>query len=376
MNTLISLKSRIIKKIYKLILRPVLFSFPPEYVHNCFLFVGRFLGTNFLTRSLTGFLFNFQNPHLKQQIAGLTFKNPVGLGAGYDKEGNLINILDKVGFSFAEIGSITFEPYKGNVPPRLFRLKKSRGIVVNYGLKNNGVNVISKRLLKHRSKKFVIGASIGKTNSVKTVSEAGGVFDYLESVKILAPNKKVQFLTINISCPNTFGGEPFTNPQLLKSLLVELDKQNVSKPVFIKMPINLSVLELDALLKIIVQHKVTGVVIGNLTKVRDPLLIHDTIPNHIKGFISGKPTQKLSDELIKYTYKNFGDKLIVIGVGGIFSAEDAYKKIKLGASLVQVVTGVIFEGPTLVSEINYGISNFLKIDGFKNISDAVGSGIR
>lgn len=154
---------------------------------------------------------------------------------------------------------------------------------------------------------------------------------------------------------------------------MELDKQNVSKPVFIKMPINLPVVEFDALLKIIVQHKVTGVVIGNLTKIRDPKLILDEIPKNIKGFISGKPTQKLSDELIKYTYKNFGDKLIIVGVGGIFSAEDAYKKIKLGASLVQVVTGMVFEGPTLVSEINYWISQFLKADGFKTISDAIGT---
>lgn len=373
MNTLFSLKSRIIKKIYIAILRPIFFAFPPETIHNIFLVIGRFLGSNFLTRQLTAFLFNFQNPQLSQQIAGLTFRNPVGLGAGYDKEGNLINILDKVGFSFAEIGSITFEAYKGNVPPRLFRLKKSRGLVVNYGLKNKGVDIISKRLLKHKNNKFIIGASIGKTNSVKTVSEAGGVFDYMQSVKILAQNKKVGFLTINISCPNAFGGEPFTSPKLLESLLVELDKQNVSKPVFIKMPINLPILEFDALLKIIVQHRVTGVVIGNLTKVRDPQLIQDQIPNHVKGFISGKPTQKLSDELIKYTYKNFGDKLIIIGVGGIFSAEDAYKKIKLGASLVQVVTGMIFEGPTLVQDINNRILQFLKRDGFKTISEAIGT---
>jgi dihydroorotate dehydrogenase len=157
--------------------------------------------------------------------------------------------------------------------------------------------------------------------------------------------------------------------------LSEVYKLKISKPVFVKMPINLPVNEFDDLLQICVKYKINGVIIGNLTKVRDLELIKEIIPEGIHGGISGKPTQKLSDDLIEYTYRKYKDQLVIIGVGGIFSAEDAYRKIKKGATLVQLITGMIYEGPQLIGSINNGLAELLKKDGYTNISEAIGADI-
>lgn len=362
-----------VRGIYKYVVKPFYFRFDPEFIHDRILVGGKILGSNLLTRSLVSLFFKYENEMLTQDVCGISFKNPVGLSAGFDKDANIVNILPTVGFSFMEVGSVTLHPYAGNPKPRLTRLKKSKGIIVNYGLKNIGIDKIIPKLKTQNPKNFVVAVSVAKTNSSNTVDVNAGVQDYFECLKKLLESQTGEFYVINISCPNTFGGEPFTTPEKLNLLLEKLTTLNLEKPVFIKMPINLEWDEFKRLLDIIVKYNLAGVVIGNLTKIRDPKSIKDEILENTKGGISGKPTEELSNELISRTYKEFGTKLKIIGVGGIFSAADAYEKIQRGATLVELITGMIFEGPQLIGEINKGLVKFLKEDGFKNISEAIGT---
>lgn len=359
--------------IYKRMLKPVLFKFDPEFVHDRFTNVGVLLGSNPITRGITSFYLKYSNKILEQEVLGIQFKNPVGLSAGFDKNAQLLKIIPSVGFGHMEVGSVTAESYEGNEKPRLKRLPKSKALVVYYGLKNIGVDKIIERLQKIRHTDFKYSVSIAKTNCLKTASEDAGIEDYAISLEKLSKANLGDFYTINISCPNTFGGEPFTTPKLLNKLLVRLDRVKHDKPVFIKMPINLEWKDFNDLLVVASKHNVQGVIIGNLTKARDPKLILDKLPEDQKGGISGLPTQNLCNDLIKKTYANYKDRFIIVGVGGIFSAEDAYEKIKLGASLLQMITGMIFEGPQVIGSINRGLAKLIAKDGYKNISEAIGS---
>ena len=366
------IKHKLIGTAYKHVLKPIFFKFDPEFVHDKMTNSGHLLGTNVVTKKLTSSVFNHKNKSLVQVVDGVEYANPVGLSAGFDKNAKLTNILEHVGFGFTEIGSVTYNPYAGNPKPRLYRLKKSKGLVVYYGLKNDGVKNIAERIKKASAGKLILGISIAKTNAEYTSTEEGGIQDYFDCLKYLEDNNIGHYYTINISCPNTFGGEPFTTEEKLDKLLNKLSEVKTSKPIYIKMPINLPIEEFDKLLKVAVKYKINGVVIGNLTKVKDSDLIKDTIPEHVKGGISGKPTEKLCNELISYTYKNYGKQLTIIGVGGIFSAHDAYEKIKRGSTLLELITGMIFEGPQLIGEINHGLAELLKKDGYSNISQAIG----
>lgn len=368
------MKQKIIKFLYKVILKRVFFLFNPERVHDLLTFSGRMLGTNKITRSLTSLLFNYKNEsYLTQTIAGIKFINPVGLSTGFDKEAGLIKIMPSVGFGFESIGSVTWEGYKGNPKPRLYRLKKSKGLVVYYGLKNPGAKIILKRVESSKKiiKNFPVCVSIAKTNCEGNEKES--IEDYFKTIELFCKNKVGDFYEINISCPNTFGGEPFTTPDKLKRLLNKISKIKFTRPVFIKMPINFSWEEFNDLLKVMSKFTfIKGVTIGNLNKNHSDSAILDNIPANIKGAVSGKPTWELSNYLISKTYKEYRNRFIINGVGGIFSANDAYTKIKLGASIISLITGMIFEGPGLIGEINKGLVELLKKDGYKNISEAVG----
>lgn len=366
----------IIRFSYKHILKRFLFVFDPESVHDRMTSFGKLLGSNVFFRDLTSSIFRYRDPVLSQTVGGISFENPVGLSAGFDKDANLIKILPSVGFGFETVGSVTYEAYEGNPKPRLYRLKKSKALVVYYGLKNDGVKNILKKILKSKETvpNFPLCISVAKTNSDKTKIEKDGIEDYFNCLAELVNNNAGDFYEINISCPNTFGGEPFTTPEKLDNLLKKLSSLNLVKPVFIKMPINLEWNIFKKLLDVIVNYNfVTGVTIGNLNKDYKSPTIKDKIPAHLKGGISGKPTWELSNNLISQTYKEYGDKLKIIGVGGIFSAEDAYEKIKRGATLVELITGMIFEGPQLIGDINRGIAKLLKQDGYQSVEEAVGS---
>ncbi len=365
--------NKLLRIIYKYLIRPILFFQDPEKVHNRFTQIGHFFGKYSLTKKVIKKLFYFQHPSLEQKILGIDFKNPVGLSAGFDKDANLINILPEIGFGFVQVGSITYHPCEGNPKPRLYRLLKSKAIVVYYGLNNIGVKKIIKKMKKEKRNDSPISVSIAKTNSPKTKTTQSGIDDYLNCFKELLKHNINDFYTINISCPNTFGGEPFTTPEKLNQLLKKLSSLKIKKPVFLKMPINLKWNKFKKLLEIGIKYKISGVIIGNLNKNHQDKSIKDKIPSKIKGGISGKPTWQLSNNLISKTYQEFGNKLIIIGVGGIFSGQDAYEKIKLGSSLVQLITGMIYQGPQLIGEINKDLVDLLKKDGYQNIQQAVGS---
>jgi len=361
-------KSTLIAFFYQKILKKILFKIDPEKVHDKMINVGKLLGEHVVGQKLTACLFDYKNEKLTQTILGIKFANPVGLAAGFDKNAELIDILPYVGFGFEEVGSITGQQCAGNSKPRLWRLPESKGLVVHYGLKNNGCVDIATQI-KNKILKIPLGISIAKTNCAETVDTEAGIADYVKAYKEMSPIGS--YSTINISCPNAFGGEPFTDPIKLDKLLVEIDKIPSAKPIFIKLSPDLSLPEIDALVNVCKLHHISGFISSNLTKKRSNEKIIDTnVPE--KGGVSGKVVEELSNVLIKHLYQKYGQEFIIIGCGGVFSAEDAYKKIKLGASLIQMITGMIFEGPQVIGDINRGLVELLDKDGFKNISEAVG----
>ncbi len=357
----------IVEFLYKTILRPILFLNDPEVVHNRMVRLGIFLGRYRLKKKIVSALFFYSDKSLEQNILGINFKNPIGLAAGFDKNAKLVDILPSVGFGFMEVGSITGEPCEGNPKPRLWRVKKSKGIVVYYGLMNDGCERISARL---KDKKFDIplGVSIAKTNNKETAETEAGINDYLKAYKTMG--EVGDYATINISCPNAFGGEPFTDPVKLEKLFKKIFDILKKKPVFLKFSPDLDEFEIDTILEVCKKYPVDGFICSNSTKKRMNIS-DENLPE--KGGISGKPMEGLANKQISYIYQKTGRKYVIIGCGGVFSAEDAYKKIKLGASLVQLISGMIYEGPQLIGDINKGLKRLLINDGFTNISQAIGA---
>ncbi|MDP2630325.1 MAG: quinone-dependent dihydroorotate dehydrogenase [Candidatus Uhrbacteria bacterium] len=362
------IRNSILGFLYRTLAKPIFFSRDPEEVHDHMLRFGSFLGRYPITRSICSLLFDYSHPSLEQTILGVHFSNPVGLAAGFDKDAQLTDIVPSVGFGFSEVGSITGESCKGNAKPRLWRLKKSKGLMVYYGLKNDGCEEIAARLSKKKFR-IPIGISVAKTNCQKTADVGAGIEDYVKAFQIMEPIG--DYITVNISCPNAFGGEPFTDPERLNKLFTRLDSIPTQKPIFIKLSPELSEKEIDLVLECITRHRVHGIICTNLGKTRsNPALIDVDIPE--KGGYGGRPAQKRSNELIAYVYKKTKGKYVIIGCGGVFTAQDAYTKIRLGASLIQMITGMIYQGPQVIGEINCGLVQLLKKDELDNISDAVG----
>lgn len=357
--------------IYRHALKPYFFSLDPETVHDRMCAFGKRLGESRVGREVCKRLFAYSHPSLEQEILGLNFLNPVGLTAGFDKNAELTQIMPTVGFGFEVIGSVTGEPCLGNAKPRLWRLPKSEGLVVYYGLKNDGCEVIADRL-SEKQFSVPIGVSIAKTNSLNTVDLESGIADYRKAMEAL---KDVgDYFVVNISCPNAFGGEPFAAPERLDALLTSLDKVETSKPVLLKVAVDMSRKEFNRLIDIADGHRVHGFILSNLTKDRSRSTIDQKeIQATPKGGISGRPTAEPSNQLISHLYKKAGDRYVIVGVGGIFSADDAYEKILCGASLVQLATGMVFRGPQLIGQINKGLAQRLRHYGFDTIAQAVGS---
>lgn len=370
MTYLIKLRNSINGFLYRNIVKKIFFLFDAERVHDFMTVIGKILGSNILTRSLTSLFFNNPNQKiLNQKIHGIHFRSPIGLSAGFDKNAELTGIIPEVGFGFEEVGSITGEACKGNPKPRLWRLKKSKALVVYYGLKNDGAEKLSARLT-NKHFKIPIGINIAKTNSQATANTEQGIDDYVKAYRHFL--NIGDYFTINISCPNTFGGEPFHDGAKLDQLFNALEKYPTKKPIFIKISPDLSETQIDEILKVTKKHHINGFICTNLTKKRENLRLHDTkIPEN--GGISGKAVEDLANKMIATIYKKTAGKYTIIGCGGVFSAEDAYKKIRLGASLIELITGMIFQGPQLISDINIKLAELLKKDGFQNIHEAIGA---
>jgi len=351
---------------YRSFIRPVFFMFDAEKIHNLFISIGTFLGGNKMTKFITREMFDYQDKALEQEIFRIRFRNPIGLAAGFDKHAVMISIMEDVGFGFSEVGSVTRLQCSGNLGNRMKRLVKERSIWINFGLNNKGADATYNGL-KGRRFEIPYGVSAAKTNCIETVNEEVAIRDYvytLNKFKDLG-----NYLTINISCPNAFGGQPFSNPELFERLMKEVDGLKIRKPIFVKMSPDLTLDNLDKILSISKKHNVQGFICTNLIKNGDKS----------GGGYSGKMVERKSNEMIKHVYsktKKWNKKVIVIGCGGIFSAEDAYKKIRFGASLVQLITGMIYEGPSLIGGINEGLIRLMRKDGFKSIAEAVGADVK
>ena len=356
--------------IYQKIIKPVLFLINAEIIHETITTIGEILGMVGPAKWFIQYLMKTENPSLRQKIAGIDFPAPIGLSAGFDYEAKLTQILPSLGFGFGTVGTITNLPYEGNPPPLLGRLPKSRSLMVNKGFKNMGAKKIIEKLGKYNFD-IPIGISIGRTNSRKLITLDESIIDIISAFSLFEKSSvKHAYYELNISCPNLYGSISFYPPGYLNLLLKALAKLDVKRPVFVKMPIEKSDEDVFKMLKVIVEFKfIKGVIFGNLQKDRkDPSLDQEEVRKFPVGNFSGKPCEKRSNELIKLCYKKYGKRLIIIGCGGVFSAEDAYQKIKLGASLVQLITGMVFQGPQLIPQINFGLAELLKKDGFKHIS--------
>lgn len=357
---------------YKMVLKPILFLFDPEQIHDTFIVVGKILGATMIGRYAVSKFCEYKNPVLKTTVCGLAFDNPVGLAAGFDKDIELTDIMPAVGFGFMEVGAVTRYPYEGNKGLRLVRLPEDDSLIVYYGLKNIGADKIAHKLTKLKFK-FPVGLNIAKTNRADIAGEKS-VTDYVETYRML--KKYFSYITLNISCPNAQDGCTFQEPDMLNKLLAALSGEEKSCPVFLKLSTHLTGLEIDEIIAAVEKYNIIdGFVMGNLSKRRERLDLksgRERLNLAPQGGISGKPLREMSTNAIRHIYKKTNGKYAIIGLGGIFTAEDAYEKIKAGASLVQIVTGLIYEGPTAVKSINKGLARLLQNDGYNHISEAVG----
>ncbi len=344
----------VMKLLYKRVLKPLLFRFDPERVHDVFVTGGQILGAFTVTRGLIGLFYRYKGPDISKTVDGIRYHTPVVLAAGFDYNGRLTRILGSVGFGGDEIGSVTARPCAGNEPPRMQRCVNSEALVVSKGLKNNGVVALIRRMKRQpRDPGFVLGVSIARTNDDLAVGLDEGIEDYVTSLRKLVDANTGDFYTINISCPNVHGGESFAEPDALHKLLARVMEIEHDKPVYAKMPINVSWPEFQQITDIVVEHGLDGIVVGNLNKNYDDLRYRDEAPDEYAGGLSGLPCRDLSTELIRRARAHYGEDLTIIGCGGIMTAQDALEKFRAGADLVQLITGMIFEGPHLMKEISH-----------------------
>lgn len=360
---------------YRNIVKPILFTESPETVHNRITAIGERYGRGGVAKTLAEKLLLTNYPQLAQTIAGIKFTKPIGLSAGFDYEARLTQMLPALDFGFHTVGTITNQPCRGNPSPQLGRLPKSKSLLVNKGFKNPGAKIVSRKLSQFQFA-IPLGVSIGRTNTTALKNEAESIDDIVSAFQAFESSRvRHAYYELNISCPNLVGNISFYPPENLRALLSAVTALNISRPIFIKMPIEKSGKEVRDMLEVITNFPIAGVIFGNLQKNRkDPSFDPAEIAVAGKGNFSGKPTRNRSNELISLTHKHYGDRLTIIGTGGVFTAEDAYEKILRGASLVQMITGLIYRGPQVVSEIHHGLARLLAEDGYSHISEAIGQG--
>lgn len=330
---------------YKLLIRPFLFRFDPEEVHHFAFSVLKFMyGLPFA--SSIAKMFTIQDSRLEREVFGLKFKNPVGLAAGLDKDAKLFNELSHLGFGFIEIGTLTPRPQEGNPKKRLFRLKKDHAIINRMGFNNGGVFEAAKRLKKNKG--VLVGGNIGKN---KLTPNENATEDYIICFDALFDC--VDYFVVNVSSPNTPNLRALQEKEPLMQLLKTLQQRNLEKhkpkPILLKIAPDLTNEQLLDIIDIVMQTQIAGVIATNTTLSREGL--QSELKNETGG-LSGKPLTKRSTEVIRFLSEKSNKAFPIIGVGGIRSAKDALEKLDAGASLVQLYTGFIYEGPALIKEIN------------------------
>ncbi|MBQ4822792.1 quinone-dependent dihydroorotate dehydrogenase [Aquimarina sp. MMG016] len=333
---------------YKSLIRPILFRYDPEGVHHFTFKMIRFLSKLPLVTSIIRSKYKVQHSKLEREVFGLKFKNPVGLAAGFDKDAKLFNELSDFGFGFIEIGTLTPKPQDGNPKKRLFRLKMDNAIINRMGFNNGGVEDAVKRLKKNKG--VLIGGNIGKN---KITPNENAVEDY--KICFDALFDYVDYFVVNVSSPNTPNLRALQDKEPLTELLNTLQEKNQQKPsqkpILLKIAPDLTDEQLLDIIDIIKDTKIAGVIATNTTISRAGLKSNITLANE-KGGLSGKPLTSRSTEIIRFLSEKSNKSFPIIGVGGIHSATDAIEKMEAGASLVQLYTGFIYEGPKLIKKIN------------------------
>ncbi|MEC9018221.1 MAG: quinone-dependent dihydroorotate dehydrogenase [Pseudomonadota bacterium] len=346
---------------YRLI-RPLLFALDPERAHNLSIAALRMTPT---AHPLPA------DPMLESQVAGLRFPNPVGLAAGYDKDGRVAHKMHSLGFGFAELGTLTPLAQPGNPQPRLFRLVEDRAVINRFGFNNGGQGAAADRIARYRRPKGegpVIGINIGAN---KDATAAGrGIADYVTGVTCMMP--LADYLTVNISSPNTPGLRALQDRAALDDLLgaVMAARGADRTPIFLKVAPDLTPADMEDIAAACTDHAIDALIVSNTTTSRPPLR---SVYATEAGGLSGAPLNDLSLARLRDFRRLLGDRLPLIGVGGIASAEHAYDRIRAGASLVQIYSALVYEGPWLARRINAGLKALMTRDGVRTIAELVGS---
>jgi dihydroorotate dehydrogenase len=361
-------------KINSSVIRPALFSLPAETAHNFGIEALRVgLSSNF-ARKLISAKFDVSSFGVLNRF-GLEFRNPIGIAAGFDKNGKVVNQLAAIGFGHVEVGTVTFEPQEGNSKPRMFRLPEDNALINRLGFNNEGAVAIARRLEK-LDPTCVLGVNIGKN---KDVPNDAAIENYLASFELVF--EAADYVAVNVSSPNTPNLRELQKSDELESLLSALQSKNAElsesgkrKPLFVKIAPDLADDEIKAIVDICQKLELSGIIATNTTINRENLKTDSSKLEEIgNGGLSGKPLANRSNEIIKTIYRHSKGELPVIGVGGIFSAEDAFGKIISGASLLQAYTGFVYHGITFARDINVGLKRILDEKGFNNLDEAIGS---
>jgi len=344
-------------------LRPFIFNLDPEKAHDLAI---KSLKYNFIPQKL----FSVENEEvLNTKLFGKEVQNPIGLAAGFDKSAEVYNEIFKLGFGFVEIGTVTPKEQYGNQKPRIFRLEKDSALINRLGFNNDGSEIVKNRI-ENNIPKGLLGINIGPNKETSNM-----INDFIECAKTFFPLG--DYVTINISSPNTEGLREFHDKELLEDLLLKINKireeSNFKKSFLLKISPDLDDSSIDHIIELSLKYDINGLILTNTT-VRNRENLIDQKKNE-EGGLSGKPIKDLSTNFIKNFYKRLNGKIPIIGVGGVDSGKSAFEKISAGASAVQLYTGMIYKGPLIVKEIKRDLINILKEKGFKNIKEVIGTNL-
>jgi dihydroorotate dehydrogenase (fumarate)/dihydroorotate dehydrogenase len=361
--------------LYSALVRPLLFRSDAEQAHDRALHFAELASASRLTCSTSAALYVRSHEALATEVAGLKFRHPLGLAAGLDKSGRAVPFWATLGFSHIEIGSVSAEPSAGNPKPRLFRLPDDRAIVVNYGLPNDGAERVADRLAAARVG-VPLGINIVNTNrgpGAKPETDDAVIDDYVRSIRRL--DDRADYLTLNLSCPNTSDGRAFVSDRCrVAALLDAVGEVTPASPVFLKVAPFAGAAEMEAFLATVERFRfVCGFAVNLPPGKPASLTAPPELLANMPGAVSGRPCEEAVNRTVAELYRRIDlNRYSIIAAGGVFTAEDAYRKIRLGASLVQLLTALVYEGPGVVKTICRGLAVLLERDGFRRVQDAVG----